>query len=146
MTTRLTVSTDRPYDVVIGNGVQEEVRGLVGVGLGVMRVAIIHSPRMAKQAEILRKPLVADALEVHLIEVPDGEKAKSADVLAFCWKVLGESGFTRSDVIVGLDAQTARLLVTVRRDLHHAPLGQVGGAWPVALDLALTHIRKRRET
>jgi 3-dehydroquinate synthase len=102
MTTRLTVSTDRPYDVVIGNGVQEEVRGLVGFGLGVMRVAIIHSPRMAKQAEILRKPLIADALEVHLIEVPDGEKAKSADVLAFCWKVLGESGFTRSDVIVGL--------------------------------------------
>jgi len=67
-----------------------------------MRVAIIHSPRMVRQAEILRKPLVADALEVHLIEVPDSEKAKSAEVLAFCWKVLGGAGFTRSDVIVGL--------------------------------------------
>jgi 3-dehydroquinate synthase len=102
MTTRLTVPTDRPYDVVIGNGVHEELRGLVGFGLGVMRVAIIHSPPMAKQAEILREPLVADALEVHLIEVPDSEQAKGADVLAFCWKVLGETGFTRSDVIVGL--------------------------------------------
>src|ERR1051325_4380403 len=102
MTTRLTVPTDRPYDVVIGNGVHEQLRGLVGFGLGVLRVAIIHSPTMAKQAEILREPLVSDALEVHLIEVPDGEQAKSSDVLAFCWKVLGENGFTRSDVIVGL--------------------------------------------
>ena len=102
MTTRLTVPTDRPYDVVIGNGVHEQLRGLIGFGLGVLRVAIIHSPTMAKQAEVLREPLVSDALEVHLIEVPDGETAKTADVLAFCWKVLGEAGFTRSDVIVGL--------------------------------------------
>ena len=58
MTTRLTVPTDRPYDVVIGNGVHEQLRGLIGFGLGVLRVAIIHSPTMAKQAEVLREPLV----------------------------------------------------------------------------------------
>jgi 3-dehydroquinate synthase len=102
MTTRLTVPTDRPYDVVIGNGVHDELRGLVGYGLGVMRVAIIHAPTMAAQAARLRAPLVDDHLEVHLIEVPDSEQAKTADVLTFCWKVLGEAGFTRSDVIVGL--------------------------------------------
>ncbi|MCW2790751.1 MAG: 3-dehydroquinate synthase [Aeromicrobium sp.] len=102
MTTRLRVPTERPYDVVIGNGVHEQLRGLVGFGLGVLRVAIIHPPSMLKQAQILRGPLVSDGLEVHLIEVPDSEQAKTADVLAFCWKVLGETGFTRSDVIVGL--------------------------------------------
>lgn len=102
MTTRMTVPTDRPYDVVIGNGVQEELRGLIGFGLGVLRVAIIHPPSMAEQAERLRAPLVSDALEVHLIEVPDSESAKTSDVLAFCWKILGETGFTRSDVVVGL--------------------------------------------
>jgi 3-dehydroquinate synthase len=102
MTTRLTVPTAQPYDVVIGNGVQEQLRGLVGFGLGVMRVAIIHAPSMAARARLLREPLVSDGLEVHLVEVPDGEQAKTADVLAFCWKVLGESGFTRSDVVVGL--------------------------------------------
>ncbi|MDX6278397.1 MAG: 3-dehydroquinate synthase [Nocardioidaceae bacterium] len=102
MTSRLTVHTDHPYDVVIGNGVQEELRGLIGFGLGVLRVAIIHPPSMAKQAELLREPLAADALDVHLIEVPDSEQAKSSDVLAFCWRTLGELGFTRSDVIVGL--------------------------------------------
>ncbi|AXT85324.1 3-dehydroquinate synthase [Aeromicrobium sp. A1-2] len=102
MTTRLTVPTARPYDVVIGNGVHEQLRGLVGFGLGVMRVAIIHPPSMARQAEVLREPLVSDSLEVHLIEVPDSEQAKTAEVLAFCWKILGQTGFTRSDVIVGL--------------------------------------------
>ncbi len=102
MTTRLIVPTDHPYDVVIGNGVQEELRGLIGFGRGVLRVAIIHSPEMADQAELLRKPLVSDSLDVHLIEVPDSEQAKTADVLAFCWKILGQLGFTRSDVIVGL--------------------------------------------
>ena len=102
MTTRLTVRTDRPYDVVIGNGVHEQLRGLVGFGMGVMRVAIIHAPSMLAQAKLLREPMVSDALEVHLIEVPDSEQAKTADVLAFCWKVLGDCGFTRSDVIVGV--------------------------------------------
>jgi 3-dehydroquinate synthase len=102
MTTRLTVPTARPYDVVIGHGVHEQLRGLVGFGMGVMRVAIIHAPSMAAQAARLREPLVSDHLEVHLIEVPDGEQAKTGDVLAFCWKVLGNAGFTRSDVIVGL--------------------------------------------
>lgn len=102
MTTRLTVRTDHPYDVVIGNGVHEELRGLIGYGRGVLRVAIIHAPAMFEQAEQLRKPLVADSLDVRLIEVPDSEQAKTADVLAFCWKILGELGFTRSDVIVGL--------------------------------------------
>jgi len=102
MTTRLTVPTAHPYDVVIGNGVHDQLRGLIGVGLGVLRVAIIHAPTMADQARRLREPLLADHLEVHLIEVPDSEQAKTADVLTFCWKVLGEAGFTRSDVIVGL--------------------------------------------
>ncbi|MCW2838639.1 MAG: 3-dehydroquinate synthase [Aeromicrobium sp.] len=102
MSTRLTVATAHPYDVVIGNGVQDELRGLIGNGSGVMRVAIIHAPSMADHARRLRKPLVADHLEVHLVEVPDSEQAKTADVLTFCWTVLGSAGFTRSDVIVGL--------------------------------------------
>ena len=32
--------------------------------------------------------------------MPDGEEAKDAEVLAFCWGVLGRSGFTRSDLVV----------------------------------------------
>ena len=37
-----------------------------------------------------------------MIEVPDGEDAKTVQVAAFCWDVLGQIGMTRSDVVVGL--------------------------------------------
>lgn len=99
-TTRLTVATASPYDVVIGTGVHAELRGLLGEG--VTRVAIVHPASLVGRAHDLRDPLVADGLDVHLIEVPEGEAAKQADVVAFCWRILGEAGFTRSDAIVGL--------------------------------------------
>jgi 3-dehydroquinate synthase len=98
MTTRLTVATDAPYDVVIGHGVLSEVRGLIGDDA--RRVAVVHSPALRDRAQTLRAEL-AD-LEVLLLEVPDGEAAKNADVLTSCWRALGESGFTRSDVVVGV--------------------------------------------
>ena len=100
--TRIKVRADRPYDVVIGHGLDAEVRQLVGFDTGTRRVAIIHPPGLKARAERLRLPLVDDDLDVQLIEVPDGEAAKVSDVLAFCWGVLGDCGFTRSDVVVGL--------------------------------------------
>ena len=100
MTRRITIGTDHPYDVVIGRGVQVELRALLGDAA--VRVAIIHPPTMADRAEDLHASLVADDLQVQLIEVPDSEAAKTADVLTQCWNVLGESGFTRSDVVIGL--------------------------------------------
>lgn len=98
-TARMTVRTASPYDVVIGNDVHGELRGLLGDG--VSRVAIIHPAALFHRAHNLRDPLVAAGLDVHLIEVPEGEAAKNADVLGFCWSVLGTAGFTRSDAVVG---------------------------------------------
>ena len=99
-TTRLIVSTTSPYDVVIGSGVHRQLRGLLGEGVN--RVAIVHPATLVGRAHDLRDPLVADGLDVHLIEVPEGEAAKQAEVVAFCWRILGAAGFTRSDAIVGL--------------------------------------------
>ena len=98
MTTRLTVHTSSPYEVVVGHGVTDEARLLVGADA--RRVAIIHPPTLIDRAANLRD-LLGD-LEVLLVEVPDGEEAKSAEILERCWDALGEAGFTRSDVIVGL--------------------------------------------
>jgi 3-dehydroquinate synthase len=99
VTTRLTVNAATPYDVVVGRGITAELRSLLD---GAARVAIIHPPTLRDRAEVLRASLVSDDLVVHLVEVPDGEAAKTAEVLTFCWKVLGGAGFTRSDAIVGL--------------------------------------------
>ena len=36
-----------------------------------------------------------------LAEVPDAEAAKRVEVAAFCWQVLGQTDFTRTDAVVG---------------------------------------------
>jgi len=99
VTTHLKVNTATPYEVVVGHGVYRELDGLLE---GAARVAIIHPPTLRARAEDLRGQISAGLRDVHLIEVPDGEAAKSAEVLDFCWQVLGRAGFTRSDVVVGL--------------------------------------------
>jgi 3-dehydroquinate synthase len=43
---------------------------------------------------------------VFIAEVPDGEEAKSAEVTSSLWAVLGQSGLTRSDAIVGVGGGT----------------------------------------
>ncbi len=98
MTTRLTVQTASPYEVVVGHGAIDEARALIGDDA--RRVAIVHPPTLRERAADLRDAL--GGLEVLLVEVPDGEAAKSADVLTTCWDALGTAGFTRSDVVVGL--------------------------------------------
>ena len=44
--------------------------------------------------------LVGQGYDAHAIEIPDGEEAKLAPVASFCWQVLGQTGFTRSDAVV----------------------------------------------
>ncbi len=87
-----------PYDVVVG----EDLVGRLPVMLGetVRRVAVIHPVTLADRGEHVRGLLAAAGFEAHAIEIPDGERAKEASVAAFCWQVLGQSGFTRSDAIV----------------------------------------------
>ena len=88
-----------PYDVVIGHGVGAGVAA--GVPESAARVAIIHPPTLREQAESLRNEIAASKPSVITIEVPDGEKAKSSAVAEYCWTVLGQSGFTRTDVVIG---------------------------------------------
>ncbi|MBT2397438.1 3-dehydroquinate synthase [Streptomyces sp. ISL-100] len=89
-----------PYEVLIGRQLLGEIAGLTGPSAA--RVAVIHPGALARTAEQIREDLAAQGYEAIAIQVPDAEAAKSAEVAAYCWKVLGQSGFTRSDVIVGV--------------------------------------------
>ena len=95
---RIPVSTSSPYDVLIGRGLLGEIAPLLH---GCTRVAIIHPAALATSAESIREHLLSRGYEAITIETPDAETAKSAEVAAFCWSVLGQAGFTRSDVIIG---------------------------------------------
>ena len=97
---RITVDGETPYDVVIGRGLLGELRGLLGPR--VAKVLVVHPRALRTTGEAVRDDLVAQGLEAVLAEVPDGEEAKSAEVAAFCWTVLGQSDFTRSDAVVGV--------------------------------------------
>jgi len=96
---RIVVAGDSPYEVVVGVGLLGELPPLL---TGAQRVAIIHPPTLRVTAAAVREDLIGNGFESHVVEVPDGEDAKTLAVAGFCFDVLGQVGFTRSDAIVGL--------------------------------------------
>jgi 3-dehydroquinate synthase len=97
---RVQVRGDQPYEVVIGRHLLGELPAMIGEDA--RKVLVIHPAALATTAETVREDLSAHGYEVLLAEVPDAEPAKTAQVAAFCWQVLGQADFTRSDVVVGL--------------------------------------------
>ncbi|GEL97161.1 3-dehydroquinate synthase [Cellulomonas terrae] len=94
------VEGDRPYDVVIGHHLLGALPGLLGEG--VRRVLIVHPAALATTAEGVRHDLLEHGYEAYLAEVPNAEEAKTAQVAAFLWQVLGQADFTRTDAIVSV--------------------------------------------
>lgn len=101
---RVGEGSDSAYDVVIGTGLLGELPALLGSG--VERVLVVHPMALRAAGEAMRDVLGAQGFSVFIAEVPDAEKAKSAEVAGFLWALLGKSGFTRSDAIVGVGGGT----------------------------------------
>ena len=98
--TRVPVGGDRPYDVVIGSGVTAELPRLLGDGG--RQVLLVHPRALADLIPPVERDLVAGGFDVVLAPVPDGEAAKTAEVAAGLWALLGRRGFTRSDAVVAV--------------------------------------------
>lgn len=97
--TRITVTGDSPYDVLVGRALLGEVGK--NLGAGVKKVLIVHPEALSVSAEALRESLVAEGFEAILAGVPNSEDAKRVEVAAFCWGILGQADFTRSDAVIG---------------------------------------------
>ncbi len=97
--TRIEVGGPAPYPVLVGHGLGPELAPLLS---GAARVAVLHPPTLRDRAGAARDQLTVAGIEAHLVEVPDGEAAKTVEVAARCWDALGALGFTRSDAVVGL--------------------------------------------
>lgn len=91
------------YNVTIGRGFLADaaVAFPVALGANVAKILIVHPPTLGAIAEKVRQQLSAQ-YEVLLAEVPDGESAKRIEVAGFCWSILGQADFTRSDAVIGL--------------------------------------------
>ncbi|MFG2719946.1 3-dehydroquinate synthase [Streptomyces sp. NPDC048416] len=94
-----TAGTD-PYDVLVGRNLLGELAGLIGDRA--KRVAVIHPEALAGTGDAIRDDLAAQGYDVIAIQVPNAEEAKTAEVAAYCWKALGQSGFTRTDLVIGV--------------------------------------------
>ncbi|CAM3468105.1 3-dehydroquinate synthase [Stackebrandtia soli] len=92
------VGTVEPYDVVIGPDTTALVTDYLAQA---KRVAIIHSAPLSAHAASIATYL-GDAAAATLIEIPDAEAGKTIEVAATCWDRLGEAGFTRTDVVIGV--------------------------------------------
>jgi 3-dehydroquinate synthase len=99
-----TTASPADYDVLVGRDILGKLPELIGPD--VRKVLVIHPPTLAARASALRESLMAD-YEVLLAEVPDAEAGKRIEVAAFCWQVLGQSDFTRSDLVIGLGGGAA---------------------------------------
>lgn len=100
MTSQIAVSGEQPYVVTIGSSLTAHV--VDAIPQAAAQVLIIHTAVMAKHAEDFRSAIEGSGRTAVLAEVPDAEAGKTAEVLAFCWQVLGRSDFTRTDVVLGL--------------------------------------------
>ncbi|MFI7343102.1 3-dehydroquinate synthase [Streptomyces sp. NPDC050085] len=89
-----------PYEVLVGRQLLGELSSLIGEQA--KRVAVVHPEALAETGEALRADLAEQGFEAIVVQVPNAEEAKTAEVAAYCWKALGQSNFTRTDVIVGV--------------------------------------------
>ncbi len=88
-----------PYDVTIGRGLLDE---LVAAAGGAHTAALLHPQSLTVTATAIQQALVAAGVNAHLLELPDAEDAKTLEVLGFCWKVFGQIGLDRRDLVIGL--------------------------------------------
>lgn len=105
MTDVINVAGARPYDVVLGPGALETLPKYIPEQT--RRILIVHQPPLAQQAEALRTRLGSEHLTVLTAEVPDAEQGKRVEVASFLWQLLGQSNFTRSDLVIGLGGGAA---------------------------------------
>ena len=96
---RIPVDAERRYEVLIGRDLLGELQEAVS---SATRVALIYPNALRVTAETLQRELESSGKRAILIEIPEAENAKTAAVLEDCWNALGSSGFTRSDMIIGL--------------------------------------------
>ena len=88
------------YDVVVGRGLLAGLPALLGER--VKRVLVIHPRALRLTGDTVREELAAAGFTALTAEIPDAEEGKHIEVASFCWQVLGQNDFTRSDAVVAV--------------------------------------------
>ncbi len=103
MTTTISVELpDSPYEVHVGRGLLSQVGGLVDLGELSRVLVVTQAPVARHHLQALVESLKAADHRVEVVEVPDGEGAKSPELLAHLWRKAASIPLTRRDVVVAL--------------------------------------------
>lgn len=92
---QITVSAEKSYPVFIDHKWSEELLSYLA---NRTRVAVVVSEGFRPD---LSHIMTTDC-EIHVFEIPDGEAGKSFATLEKLWNWLGATGFTRTDLVVGI--------------------------------------------
>jgi len=88
------------YDVVIGNGLLGRLPDILGERA--RKVLVIHPRALRATGDTVKEELDSAGFQALTAEIPDAEEGKHIQVASFCWQVLGQNDFTRSDAIVAV--------------------------------------------
>lgn len=95
-----TIPVGDAYDVLVGHGVSSLVHSVLPKG--VARVLVVHGEPLAALAAPVVEALREAGLDVHVAGVPDAEAAKTIEVAARLWSLMGQAEFTRTDAVVAV--------------------------------------------
>ncbi|MEY4648527.1 MAG: hypothetical protein RL009_943 [Actinomycetota bacterium] len=104
-TTIIRVEGVDAYDIHVGRALLETVVSVVPEK--VQKVLVVHQTALSASAEVLSDALKAGGFEVIQASIPDGEEAKRVEVAAWCWGLMGQADFTRTDAVVGFGGGAA---------------------------------------
>lgn len=103
MTASIRVAVEpRAYDVVVGRGLLADLAAHVPLPEHAARVALVTQAPVAHLAGQVESALAAAGLDVHVLEVTDGEVAKDAAVLTQLWERLAVIPLGRDDLVVAV--------------------------------------------
>lgn len=88
------------YDVVVGRGLLSQLPEMLGTQ--VRKVLVVHPRALRATGDVVKEDLDQAGFNAITAEIPDAEEGKHIQVAAFCWQVLGQNEFTRSDAIVSV--------------------------------------------
>jgi len=96
---RIRVATERPYDVLVGYDLHDQLAEVVAPSPA---AAIVHPPTLVATAEAARDRLRAAGVDAHLVGIPDAEAGKTLAVAGSCWDAFARIGLDRTGTVVAL--------------------------------------------
>ncbi len=93
-------SPSENYDVLVGHNLLKKIPDILGNTAH--KILVIHPRALRATGELVMEDLRKVGYESFSAEIPDAEEAKHHQVAAFCWQVLGQNDFTRTDAIISV--------------------------------------------